>query len=193
MAASRVIGGLEADAATVGRDAVAAIAGFPPPVQDSCMRDTPSLDDLDRLLLGLVQRDARRPLHELGEQVGLSPSAVQRRLTRMRRSGVVRADVAVVDPEAVGAGLTSLVLVALADDDPEHHAAFRERMRTEACVQQCYAIVGQWDYAVLLVTRDIAQNRQVSRRLFVTDFGVRRYETFPASEAVKAGLTVPLG
>lgn len=156
------------------------------------MRDRHPLDDLDRLLLGLVQQDARRPLHELGDEVGLSPSAVQRRLTRLRRTGAIRAEVAVVAPEAVGAELTSLVLVALADDDPEHHAAFRARMRAEACVQQCYAIVGQWDYAVLLVTRDIAENRELSRRLFVSDFGVRRYETFPSSGAVKSGLTLPI-
>jgi Lrp/AsnC family transcriptional regulator, leucine-responsive regulatory protein len=44
-----------------------------------------SLDEIDYLLLGLVQVDAGRPLHELGDEVGLSPSAVQRRLTRLPR------------------------------------------------------------------------------------------------------------
>ncbi|KOX19138.1 AsnC family transcriptional regulator [Nocardiopsis sp. NRRL B-16309] len=144
------------------------------------------------MLLGLVQTDATRPLHDLGDRVGLSPSAVQRRLTRLRAAGVIRAQVAVVDPVSVGAGLTCVVLVALADDDPDHHAAFRERMRAEPRVQQCFGIVGQWDYVVVLLSADLAENRALSQRLFVRQGRVARFETLPSSGAVKAGLTVPL-
>lgn len=156
------------------------------------MRVAYPLDEIDYLLLGLVQVDASRPLHDLGNLVGLSTSAVQRRLTRLRAAGVIRAEVALIDPAAVGVGLTAVVLVALVDDDADRHAAFRERMLTEPAVQQCYSIVGQWDYVVVLVTRDLAANRELSRRLFVADGAVRRYETLPAIEPVKSGLTVPL-
>ncbi|WP_166356342.1 Lrp/AsnC family transcriptional regulator [Phytoactinopolyspora limicola] len=150
------------------------------------------LDQLDYLLLSLVQHDARRPLHELGDEVGLSPSAVQRRLNRLRQRGVIRSEVAVVEPRSVGADLMAVVLVALIDDDAEHHAAFRELMRAEPAVQQCYTIMGQWDYVVVLLASDIAENRRLSARLFVAPGTVRRYETLPAFEVVKAGLTVPL-
>ncbi len=144
------------------------------------------------MLLDLVQRDARRPLHELGEDVGLSPSAVQRRLGRLYDAGVIRAQVAVVEPRAVGADLLAVVLVALVDDDADHHASFRERMQSESAVQQCYGIIGQWDYVIILVAGDIAENRELSRRLFGADSFVARYETLPSFETVKAGLRVPL-
>ncbi|NDL57086.1 Lrp/AsnC family transcriptional regulator [Phytoactinopolyspora mesophila] len=157
-----------------------------------CVKASRALDELDYHLLDLVQADARRPLHELGDEVGLSPSAVQRRLNRLRSEGVIRSEVAVLDPQAVGAGLLAVVLVALFDDDPEKHAAFRELMRAEPAVQQCYTIVGQWDYVVVLVTGDIAENREVSARLFVDRGTVRRYDTLPAFEVVKAGLALPL-
>jgi DNA-binding Lrp family transcriptional regulator len=178
---------------TLGGTAVDAIEDFPAAVQDSCV-DTPySLDEIDYLLLGLVQMDAARPLHELGDKVGLSPSAVQRRLTRLRAAGVIRGQVAVLEPRAVGAALTAVVLVALVDDDAVHHERFRARMQTEPAVQQCFSIVGQWDYVVVLLTADLAANREVSRRLFVGDAtNVRRYETLPAYDTVKSGLTVPL-
>ncbi|GAA1076642.1 Lrp/AsnC family transcriptional regulator [Nocardiopsis composta] len=156
------------------------------------MRTEPALDDLDRLLLGLLQQDARRPLHELGDEVGLSPSSVQRRLKRLRASGVIRAEVAVLDQEALGIGLGSVVLVALVDDDPERHAAFRARLRAEPAVQQCFGIIGQWDYVVLLLSRDIAENRELSASLFDPESGVQRYETLPAHETVKSGLALPL-
>ncbi|CAM4394204.1 Lrp/AsnC family transcriptional regulator [Nocardia ninae] len=150
------------------------------------------LDDIDHLLLELVQVDATRPLHELGERVGLSPSAVQRRLTRLRTGGVITAQVAVIDPRTVGMGLTTVVLVELAEDDADHYLAFCERMLAEPAVQQCYSVVGQWDYVVVMITEDLADYRRISNELFVRDKSVHRYETLPTYERVKAQLAVPL-
>ncbi|QBS45496.1 Lrp/AsnC family transcriptional regulator [Nocardia sp. CS682] len=150
------------------------------------------LDDIDHRLLELVQVDAARPLHELGERVGLSPSAVQRRLTRLRTGGVITAQVAVIDPRTVGMGLTTVVLVELAEDDADHYLAFCERMLAEPAVQQCYSVVGQWDYVVVMITEDLADYRRISNELFVRDKSVHRYETLPTYERVKAQLAVPL-
>jgi Lrp/AsnC family transcriptional regulator, leucine-responsive regulatory protein len=151
-----------------------------------------TLDEIDYRLLDLVQADATRPLHELGDRIGLSPSAVQRRLTRLRAGGVIRGEVAVLDPRALGADTTAVVLVALADDDAEHYAAFERRLLAEPAVQQCYRIIGQWDYVVVLITADIAENRALSGRLFLDDSLVRRYETLPAFATVKSGQAVPI-
>ncbi|MFI6169841.1 Lrp/AsnC family transcriptional regulator [Nocardia sp. NPDC051052] len=150
------------------------------------------LDDIDHRLLELVQVDATQPLHELGDRVGLSPSAVQRRLTRLRTGGVITAQVAVIDPRAVGMGLTTVVLVELTEDDTDHYLAFCDRMLAEPAVQQCYSVVGQWDYVVVLVTEDLAAYRHLSNDLFVGDKSVHRYETLPTYERIKAQLAVPL-
>lgn len=163
-----------------------AIVNFPARVQKSCV----TLDEIDHRLLDLVQADAARPLHELGDAIGLSPSAVQRRLTRLRAAGVIRAEVAVLDPETLGAGMTSVILVALIDDDEKHHTGFRERMLAEHRVQHCYSIVGHWDYVVVLLTPDLKANRHLSRRLF--DKHVKRFETLPAFEVIKSSQAVPV-
>ncbi|WP_238815941.1 Lrp/AsnC family transcriptional regulator [Nocardia brasiliensis] len=152
----------------------------------------PPLDDIDHHLLALVQVDATLSLHELGERVALSPSAVQRRLGRLRAAGVITAQVAVVDPRAVGMALTTVVLVELTEDDAGQYAAFCARMLAEPTVQQCYSTVGQWDYVVVMVTADLADYRRISNRLFVDDKSVQRYETLPTYERVKAQLAVPL-
>ncbi len=150
------------------------------------------MDDIDHRLLELVQVDATRPLHELGARVGLSPSAVQRRLIRLRTGGVITAQVVVIDPRTVGMGLTTVVLVELAEDDADHYLAFCERMLAEPAVQQCYSVVGQWDYVVVMITEDLAAYRRISNELFVGDKSVLRYETLPTYERVKAQLAVPL-
>ncbi|WP_141925526.1 Lrp/AsnC family transcriptional regulator [Haloactinospora alba] len=150
-----------------------------------------SLDDVDYLLLGMLQEDATRSLNELGAAAGVSASAVQRRLVRLRAMNVIDSQVAVLDKAAVGIGFTAVTLVELVDDAEANHGAFREYARAEPQVQQCYAIVGQWDYVVVLVTADLAANRELSLRLFVESGLVRRYETLPTSEAVKYGLALP--
>ncbi|MFB9906911.1 Lrp/AsnC family transcriptional regulator [Allokutzneria oryzae] len=149
------------------------------------------LDDLDHRLLELVQNDAGRTLHELGEEVGLSPSAVQRRLSRHRGSGLIQRQVAVLDPEAVTSTMFALILVALERESVEHHRRFHERVQDMPEVQQCYSLAGKWDYALLVVASGIAHCRAVAGELFLSDDNVRRYETMPVFDVVKRGLEVP--
>lgn len=151
-----------------------------------------TLDAIDYRLLSLMQLDATLPLHELGDRIGLSTSAVQRRLTRLREAGVVSAQVAVLDPRKMGLGLTTVVLVEMAEDDAESSAAFCKRMLAEPAVQQCYSVAGQWDYVVVMVTADLAAYQEKSRVLFVADRTVLRYETLPAYGSVKSSLALPL-
>lgn len=156
------------------------------------MAARPQLDAIDRRLLAALQRDADRPLRDLGAEVGLSESAVHRRLARLRRTGVLARVVALLEARRIAPVLTSIVLVALDRDSAPAHAAFRERMRAEDRVQQCYSIVGQWDYAVVLVTGGLAESRALSEQLFTAMPDVRRYETLPVVEPVKVGLELPL-
>ena len=72
-----------------------------------------TLDRFDRRILRLIQRDNRRTAGALAEHVGLSPSACHRRLARPRREGVIEADISVIDPCAVGHGVTLVVTVTL--------------------------------------------------------------------------------
>ncbi|MBB5956523.1 DNA-binding Lrp family transcriptional regulator [Saccharothrix tamanrassetensis] len=149
------------------------------------------MDDLDRRLLDQLQRDAGQTLHELGELVGLSASAVQRRITRYRASGLLTREIAVLDAAKLG-GMLFVVLVALERESHEHHRRFAERMRGTPEVQQCYELAGRWDYLVVLSTSDMARCRELGDELFQRDDNVQRYETMPVFDAVKTGLAVSL-
>ncbi|RZQ62973.1 Lrp/AsnC family transcriptional regulator [Amycolatopsis suaedae] len=149
------------------------------------------LDELDRRLLRLLQDDSGRTLHDLGERVGLSASAVQRRITRYRADGLLVRQIAVLDPATLGS-MSAIALVALDRESADHHREFRERMLAEPGVQQCFSIVGQWDYLVVLVAPGIPEYRALAERLFLTAGNIRRYETLPTYEVVKRGLDLPL-
>jgi DNA-binding Lrp family transcriptional regulator len=149
-----------------------------------------ALDDFDHRLLELMQRDASVTLTTLGDAVGLSASAVQRRITRYRRHGLLR-QVAVLDPNALPSATMATVLVAMERDTLRAHSAFRTRMRAAQEVQQCYAIAGDWDYLVILVAASVADYREVAERLFVDEGNVRRYETRLVFDTIKSGLAMP--
>jgi DNA-binding Lrp family transcriptional regulator len=149
-----------------------------------------TLDDFDHRLLDLLQRDASRTLTALGDAVGLSPSAVQRRITRYRRHGLLR-EVAVLDPNVLPATTLATVWISMERDTLRAHTAFRARMRGAAEVQQCYSLAGEWDYLVILVASSVAHYREVAERLFVDEGNVRRYETRMVFDTVKLGLNLP--
>jgi DNA-binding Lrp family transcriptional regulator len=161
--------------------------------QNYCVRKTAaSLDDFDHRLLALLQHDATATLTQLGDAIGLSASAVQRRLSRYRQQGLLR-QVAVLDPAAFPGTTLAAVLVTMERDTLRIHGSFRARMRAAPEVQQCYAIAGEWDYLVLLVASSVTHYREVAERLFVDEGNVKRYETRMVFDVVKHGLELPTG
>ena len=150
------------------------------------------LDELDRKLLDLLQNDAARPLYELGDLVGLSPSAVQRRLSRYRASGVIARQVAVLDPDVVAGTVLACVLVTLERETKKLHSIFRQRLLAAAEVQQCYGLAGAWDYLVIVAASSMPQCRTVIDELLLDAPNVKRYETLFVFEPVKRGLNIPL-
>src|ERR687895_2169244 len=73
------------------------------------------LDDLDRKILDHLERDGRATLADVGAAVGLSASAVKRRVDRLHESGVIVGYSAIVDPQAVGDRLEAFVELYCAD------------------------------------------------------------------------------
>src|ERR1700679_2444717 len=98
----------------------------------------PDLDEFDRKLLLQVQHNNRLTAQELGEIVGLSPSAVQRRLTRLREDRVIEADVSIVSPAAMGIGLICIVDIVLQEGHAGALNKFKAAMESCPLVRQCY-------------------------------------------------------
>ncbi|MER5392091.1 Lrp/AsnC family transcriptional regulator [Saccharopolyspora sp. NPDC002686] len=148
------------------------------------------LDEIDAQLLDLLQADADQTLRELGDQVGLSPSAVQRRITGYKSAGLLRT-VAVVNTEQTPALAQALVMLTLVEESVEHHRRITDRLRARPEVQQCYGLSGRWDYAVLLTAASIRDLRDLSDELFKSDDNIRRYDTMFIFDTVKSGSALP--
>ena len=103
----------------------------------------------------VVYIKADRTLTALGDAVGLSASAVQRRIKRYRETGLLR-QVAVLDADAFPAVVLAAVWVTMERESVRQLNAFYARMRAAPEVQQCYQIAGEWDYLVIMATTSVA-------------------------------------
>ena len=124
------------------------------------MQELHALDKLDRQILRKLQDDGRATYDQLAEQVGLSPSAVLRRVKRMEEAGVIDRYVALVRPEAVGLGLTAYLNVRLEKHTESHKRnpmdVFRASVQTWPEVVECASLTGEMDYLLRVVVQDMA-------------------------------------
>jgi Lrp/AsnC family leucine-responsive transcriptional regulator len=129
--------------------------------QDFCkMLSMDALDKLDKLILRTLQADGRATYDEISERVGLSASAVLRRVKRLEESGVIDHYVALVNPEAVGLGLTAYINVRLEKNTESHKRhpmdLFRASVQTWPEVVECAALSGEMDYFLRVLVRDMS-------------------------------------
>lgn len=156
------------------------------------MSATPAIDSFDLAILAILQQDNTTPQRVIAQTVHLSAPAVQRRIQKLQKAGVIRANVAVLDPEKLGLPLTILVEVFLENERPDRTAPLRARIAAEAAVQQCYFVTGEADYLLVVNVASMTDYDALTKRLLEGDDNVRRFRTSVSLGCLKAGLQVPL-
>lgn len=156
------------------------------------MPATPALDRFDLAILDILQTDNTTPQRAIAQAVNLSAPAVQRRIQRLKDSGVIRANVAVLDPVKVGKPLTIVLEVHLENERPDRTAPLRARIAAEDSVQQCYGVTGEADYLLVVNVASMEDYEALTRRLFEGDDNIKRFRTSVALASLKTGLRVPL-
>ncbi|WP_409489257.1 Lrp/AsnC family transcriptional regulator [Amycolatopsis sp. cmx-11-12] len=153
---------------------------------------TPDLDRMDVAILSCLQADARTIAESIGAKVGLSAAAVQRRIKRLRETGVIEREVAVLSPQALGLSMTFVVMVEMERESLAVLDGFRRQVLADDNVQQCYYVTGNADFVLVVTCRDMAGFEAFTRRMFFDNPNVRHFTTSVAMDRVKTGLTLPL-
>ena len=148
------------------------------------------LDRYDRAILDIVQRDNRTPQRLIAEAVNLSTAAVQRRIAAMEKSGVIVANVAVVDPDAVSGTVTPIVEVQLKDERAATADRAKALFRDTPEVQQCYYVTGGISFVLVIVAPNMPTYEGLTRRLFAENELVVGFRTLVALDRVKAGTAI---
>ena len=150
------------------------------------------LDRFDRQLLNLVQADAEQTSEQLAQQVALSPSAVQRRLRKLKDEGVIVRHTAVLEPRKVGRPTFFIVALEVERDRPELLAQLRNWVASEEQVQQAFYVTGEADFMLVVTAPDTETYDALMARLTVENPNVRKFTTNVALGVVKRGLSIPV-
>lgn len=160
--------------------------------KDGRIRLRTRLDRLDLRLLDCVQKDNLQTAEQLAERVGRSPSAVARRLRRLRVIGAVAADVSIVSETAAGDPLFAVVNVQLERHAPQAWDLLRRQLVASPNVQLCLDISGIFDFLLLVVAADMDAYNAFADNLLANQAAVRRFETSFVKKRAKATLALPL-
>ncbi len=147
------------------------------------------LDDRDRRILALVQRDAKLPQAEIARRVGLSAAAVNERLKKLESTGVIRRFAALVDPRAVGAPITAFVEVFI--DNPRLEPGFIKRVLEMDEVQECHHITGEFSLLLKVRVADMGALQKLLIEGINACEGVRQTRTVMALSTHKEESYVP--
>ncbi|SEJ76015.1 transcriptional regulator, AsnC family [Pseudooceanicola nitratireducens] len=125
------------------------------------------LDDRDRKILSLLQKDSRISNADLADAVGMSASALWRKVRALEDAGVIDTYRIRVNPEALGLTFHAIVHVELTRHDRQAIEAFIQAVRSAPEVQDCYATTGRADYHLRILCADLAAyNRFMDDFLF---------------------------
>lgn len=150
------------------------------------------LDELDRKILAVVQQDARRSAELIGADIGLSASAVQRRMARLREEAVITAEVAIIDPKSVGRSLTLIVDIEIERERPELMAVLKRWIGGEPAIQEAWYVTGDGDFVLVVSARDVEDYDALMQKLVTENSNVRRFRTRVALGTLKRGCRVPV-
>jgi Lrp/AsnC family leucine-responsive transcriptional regulator len=143
-----------------------------------------SLDKTDRKLLNILQKDNQISTSALAEKVRISQPTCLRRVRHLRDAGIIIANVAMVDPFALGYGMLAFLEVSLNNQSDAHMQEFEARMTKEAEVMQCYFVSGDYDYFLVVHIIDMDAYYQFVRRAISGSGNVRHFQSrFPMKRA----------
>jgi Lrp/AsnC family leucine-responsive transcriptional regulator len=150
------------------------------------------MDAFDRQILNLLQSNSRMTTEELGLQIGLSATACQRRIRKLRETGIILKEVAVVHGIAVGGYVTVIVDVVLHQGSFQNIDTFKRQMLKFPQVQQCYYVTGHNDFVLIVIAENMLEYEKLTRELFFNNSNIKKFHSTVVMESVKVGLDVPV-
>lgn len=150
------------------------------------------MDKFDTAILKLLQDDARMAFSDLGERVGLSPSACHKRVKEMWRSGVITQEVVLVDEREAGLETSVFVQATLKNQQQATLTAFEAAVTRHREIMECYLMAGLSDYLLRILCRDGADYERVHTEILTRLPGVERVITNFAIRKVFRRTAVPL-
>jgi DNA-binding Lrp family transcriptional regulator len=150
------------------------------------------LDAIDRRILRELQRDGAIRNDALAAKVGLSPSPTLRRVRALEQAGYVRSYVALLDPARLGLGVRVMFELRLTVQNRDSLDRFEREVAAIPEVIECMTVLGDWDYVLTVVARDIEDYQRVLLDRLAKLSGVANYKSTLIVRDVKRSTELPV-
>lgn len=154
--------------------------------------DMPALDAFDLRLLDALQQDASLTNGALAEKIGLSASQVSRRRQRLEEEGTIRGYRALIEPAAIGLGVTVFIHVALNTHSRDNARRFRDLVRLTPAVLEAHALTGEADYLLKVAVGDLKELSRLVNEILLPHESVARLRSEIALDTLKEPGLLPL-
>ncbi|MDF3608429.1 Lrp/AsnC family transcriptional regulator [Paracoccus sp. DMF-8] len=137
---------------------------------------TVQADATDLAILRLLSQDATQSAAEIGRKLGLTQPAVWRRIRQLTDAGVLAGRRIELDAAAIGFGVTVFLGIRLAAKGRTSLEEFERAVTAIPEVQVVQHVLGQFDYRLRIIARDIADFERILRRRIMTLPGIGQVE-----------------
>jgi Lrp/AsnC family transcriptional regulator len=153
---------------------------------------TVPIDSVDRKILHLLQSEPGINAAAIGERIGLSQSAVWRRMQGLRDEGIIRDQPVKIDREKIGLDTMVFAHVKLTSHGRSNLAAFAEAVRSYPQVLDCYVLLGNVDFLLRIVTEDIKAYEQFFFEKLSQLPGIQEINSSIALSEIKNSTVLPI-
>lgn len=150
------------------------------------------MDQFDRSILEIVQRDCQLKAEAIADKVGLSASAVQRRLKRTREAGVISAEIAIVGRKIVGNPMTFIAGMEIERENYDALSRFRVWADKQDHIQQIYYVTGSVDLVAIITAQDVGQYDEITASIMSQNPQIKTIHTNVVLKDIKLGMFVPV-
>ncbi|MGB7407281.1 MAG: Lrp/AsnC family transcriptional regulator [Pontixanthobacter sp.] len=148
------------------------------------------LDAVDRRILRELQADARRSPDVLADKAGISASGYRRRVKRLRETGVIQREVALLDPSRFG--IQIIVTIVMMEEQADGYDRLKRRFRSAEEVSQCYTVTGEADLILHVHMPDMHTFEKWIHDYILSDPAVRRCTSNVVYSQIKFETFVPV-
>jgi DNA-binding Lrp family transcriptional regulator len=150
------------------------------------------LDRADKAILRALQQDASISNVALAAKVNLSPPACLRRVERLKETGLIRGIVALLNPNALDAGMLVMIGVVLDRSTPVSFAQFETAAQKVSGCMECHVVTGEFDYFMLVRTKDSESFNRLHAEQLLYLPGVRQIRSFMVLKQVLSTTQFPI-
>ena len=156
------------------------------------MKNSHQIDDMDRRILSVLQRDATVSHAELADRVGASTASCWRRIKALEAAGVLTGSVRLVDPEKIDRGVNVLCNIRMRSHARDARQAFEDFVDSRPEIVECFSMSGEWDYLLRIVVADVADYNHFLMHILLGQAAVANAASHFALSMTKYTTAIPV-